>query len=237
MIDVHIGVLLAALHDEVDERFERRALFAEIAGPERAILALFAEVHAEEVLEAALGRVERIALHVEVDVALIGRRELGEAAFLFVLQEFVEVAFFRALPVLECRLRAQRRERRLDHSERPLLVGRSAERADRRDAGRGEPIDLTRAHPGDEAQIVVRFAPVFAVLRPTADQAMWNFGGIGFRYMTRACQKLRLLMAIVRRVVVDPKVRFEARTEHEVAVDRHRSLQPGDVFAVVAELQ
>ncbi len=60
--------------------------------------------------------------------------------------------------MLEPRLRAQRIERCFDHAEGALLVVRGAERADRRDAVRGELIDLALAHQRDDAEVVIGFA-------------------------------------------------------------------------------
>ena len=106
MVDVHVGVALPPLDDKVDERFERRPLLSEVACPERLVAALRAEVDAEEILESALGRVQRVALHVEVHVACGRRRQLREAALLLVIEEFVDEALLGSLYVLQRRLGA-----------------------------------------------------------------------------------------------------------------------------------
>ncbi len=55
--------------------------------------------------------------------------------------------------------------------------------------------------------------------------------------MCRAREKTALLMAVVCEVIIDAEACLSARTEYEIAVGRHRALQPRDVFAVVAQLQ
>ena len=74
MVDVEIGKLPAPLGDELDEQLQGRLLLRPVATPdrqERRLLLPGGRVgdEAEEVLEAAVVE-ERVALHVEEDVAV-----------------------------------------------------------------------------------------------------------------------------------------------------------------------
>ena len=69
VIDVQVGVVAEPLVDEVDELLEHLLLLLAVVGPEGAVAV--AREDAEEVLEPAVGRPERVALDVEEEV---GRR-------------------------------------------------------------------------------------------------------------------------------------------------------------------
>ena len=97
VVDVHPRVLRTARDDPVDELLERDALVVAVSPPHRVVddlAGVVAEAVAEEVLEPARGLVERMALHVEPDVARVGRGQQPEAALLLVGEELEQVAVF-----------------------------------------------------------------------------------------------------------------------------------------------
>ena len=109
VVDVHARVAPAALDDPVDELLERGALGVAIPPPDRGVLhgaVVVAIAVAEEVLEPARGLVERVALHVEPDVAGVRLGQETEAALLLVGEELVQVAALAAAAELERGLEA-----------------------------------------------------------------------------------------------------------------------------------
>ena len=146
MVDVHARVSGAARDDPVDELLERDPLAVAVSPPHRLVddlARVVAEAVAEEVLEPARGLVERVALHVEPDVARVGLGQQAEAAILLVGQELVEIAVLAAAAQLQLGLVADRLERLLrsgpasGFSRSPRVPGDNvAERLERGDPRR-----------------------------------------------------------------------------------------------------
>src|SRR5438105_10928119 len=103
--------------DEVDEVLEHPLLLAAIVRPEggEARLAAADLGHAEEVLEAAVGLPERVALDVEEEVARRRLWEQAEAALGLEREELVDVLVRPAEPELELGLPPELREGRGRH--------------------------------------------------------------------------------------------------------------------------
>src|SRR5206468_11355673 len=80
VVNVEVRPTAEPLHDQVDELLESALLFRTVSPPKRAEcrLTLVNSDEAKQVLEPLVE--ERIALHVEEDVALRGAREPGETA-------------------------------------------------------------------------------------------------------------------------------------------------------------
>ena len=92
MVDVHVGVTPPALDQEVQE-FHHGALFVgQRRGPKRLIAIFRRRVDAEQIFQSGLGRVIRIALHIEVYVARVGLGQQCETAPRVVRQEFEVIA-------------------------------------------------------------------------------------------------------------------------------------------------
>ena len=104
VVDVQVGVALEPLVHEVDELLERALLLRAVVAPEgvKPRLALVDRDRAEQVLEPVL--VERVALHVEEEVALGGRRQEREAPALLGLEQLVRGRAGAALVELQARL-------------------------------------------------------------------------------------------------------------------------------------
>src|SRR5688572_3057473 len=81
MVDVQAGILHEPRVDEIDQVLERPTLAVAIVRPERLVARLGSveQEHAEEILEAARGLEEGMALQIEDDVARRPRREPREA--------------------------------------------------------------------------------------------------------------------------------------------------------------
>jgi hypothetical protein len=82
VVDVHVRIGAQALVEEVDELLDRALLALAVVRPEASEgrPAVLAPEDAEEVLEPAVGRPERVALDVEEHVAGRGLRQQLEAA-------------------------------------------------------------------------------------------------------------------------------------------------------------
>jgi len=154
VVDVHAGIGFATRHDEVDQRFERTFLVPAVAPRRRSPVAtpkgdesLVAGVRTKEILEPVGDVVERIALHVEKNVALRGLRQQPEAArpVLFICgidrQELVAVRVGiprrERSPLLElqARLPCELLKGRALHLRRPGFRLAACQRRQRRNAG------------------------------------------------------------------------------------------------------
>jgi imidazole glycerol phosphate synthase subunit HisF len=91
VVDVHSGVAAAAVDEEGDEILERPLLTLAVACADRAVdeVAVLSVHEAEEIVEPVRRLVERVALEIEVDVALVGRRQELEAALVLEREELV----------------------------------------------------------------------------------------------------------------------------------------------------
>ena len=120
MVDVHVRVLREPRVDEVDEPLEGGLLLLAARRPQR-LERVVAVAEAPEVLEAALGIPERVALEVEEEVA--GRRvgEERESGCRLRREELPAVLVAEPRLELERGLVVEPLEGRLGHARGPLL--------------------------------------------------------------------------------------------------------------------
>ncbi len=173
------GCCSTARDDPVDELLERDALVVAVSPPHRVVddlARVVAEAVAEEVLEPARGLVERVALHVEPDVARVGRGQQPEAALLFVGEELEQVAVLAPPSQLQLRLVAGAFEgvgvgvrRKPAGQGRRRQVAKLLQRGDPRGDQR---LGLRAPQPCDEREVVVVDALLPAHVPEVADPAV-----------------------------------------------------------------
>ena len=240
MIDVEIGEPCQARGHEVHERFERLPLLGAAVRPERpeAALALVPEDDPEEVLEPAF--LQRIALHVEEDVALVRRREARQAApgLRCRRQDLVPALLRLPLSELKGRLLAEPLERLGLDSLDARAGGRLRQRGKGRDARLGQPLDLRPADVRDLHEVIVREPLRFAPVPPVADRtALARVGVGGPLRRVDVREEARLQRRVVVGVVGDPERALLAVAEDEVRHRRRCSLRGGEQIGIEDELE
>ena len=153
VVDVHVREAGKPFGQEVDEPLKREPLLGPVMRPECAELAIRGD-DAEEVLQAAPGVVERVALNIEEDVAFGWSRQQLKPAPLDQRQQLEEVLASDPMPVLEFSLTAKPLEDLRALLGAKLDIG-GREAFKRRDPGVGELLHPGAAHVRDKAQVVV----------------------------------------------------------------------------------
>ena len=244
MVDVHGGEPLPARDDPVDELLERNPLVLAVSPPHRLVddfAGVVPEAVAEEVLEPARGLVERVALHVEPDVARVGRGHEAEAALGLVREEFPEVALLPAAAQLQLRLVADTLERlspgvRLKpDTERPgqhvaQLLQRPNPRVDQR-------LRLRTTHARDQRKVIVIDPLLPAAVTEVADPAVAAGPAVGLLPRRERAEE-PITDATVVRLELDGAERLTlAEPVLDVNVLDRRALQASDLLGVEQELQ
>ena len=191
-------------------------------GPESR-LAVLDRGHAEQVLQAVLE--ERVALHVEEQVAVRRRRQPGESAAVLGWEQLVAQLAGGALLDLKTRLLAKRLEGVHADPHRALGQLRARKVGNRADACLDESRRLRAAHVRDQAQVIVRLATGVAVALPAAQPAVLHRVGIGAVEpgFERAVE-LPLDAAVVRRELGEPEALARLSAKHDVHPVRRASL-------------
>ena len=93
MIHVQVGMALSPLTNEIHEILDDALLFGPRTRPKGAILVFVREIDAEEIFQ-AVHAVIRVALDIEIDVAVVRFWEKCESQARLVRQQVVAVALF-----------------------------------------------------------------------------------------------------------------------------------------------
>ena len=179
MVDVDRGIPLAPLGDEVNERFECRSFLVAIQAPVSAKrFGFVGHPAAEQVFQPAPRFEERVALHIEKDVARGRRRQLRKADRGFVRKQLVDRLVASAPTNLERCLAAELAERLGRHAGRSPFVGGVSEFGHAYDAGGLKLVELVAPHPRNQAEMIVVEALLRANVVPRADSAVLALVGI-----------------------------------------------------------
>ena len=171
MVHVRVRVLAAMAHEPVDEPLERALLPAGVVAPLRVIRRrTAAHVRSEEILQLGPRLVERVSLHVEIDVVRVGPRQQGETFALLHVEQLVQVVAGGAPFELQPCLTTNLRER-----------SHPARRGKRRDPALAQTLDLLAPDRRDERQVIGAAANVIAVRGPRAVPARLDAVGNGVR--------------------------------------------------------
>src|SRR5689334_2488331 len=185
------GKALHPLHQEIHEPLECDAFGRAVMRPKRLEprLAVVDEPEAEQVFEPVL--FERIALHVEEDVAGVGLGQTIEPAPAFNVQ-FEELDARlpgRAARELQRRLRTQLVYRFRSQTWNLCTGRQTGKRGDRARARIPESFDLRARYAGHLVQVVVVFPAPLAKLAPRAEDAVRTGLGVGIRRLTSKGEK------------------------------------------------
>src|SRR5262249_3159068 len=150
--------------------------------------------------------VERIALHVEKEIAVGGRWEESEAPARLGVEQLVDRVSGATLLELQMCLGVEALERRVGEL-RHLLVGRrKRELLERRDAGAIQAKRLGSPHAGDETEMVVGNPLGITPLGPATELAVRHRVGIRVdRRSSYLVKKALLDTAVVRLELRDPE--------------------------------
>ncbi len=239
MVDVQVGVALDPLADEVDELLERASLALAVVGPEglELLLAILQPEDAEEVLEPAARLPERVALHVEEEVARRGLREQREAALVLGAEGLVCVRARAPVAELELGLVADVLECRRGEARDVGLARRVAELGERRDPGLAEPDDLVATDVGDASQVVVLVPPGLAELAEVADPAVIDRPGLGQPRVVDGVEEALADAPVVGEEVEDAVALGLAGAERDVHPLGEPPLDAPDLLGVEAKLE
>ena len=183
VVDAHVAVLLHAGLEPVHEGFERVLFLRAVVRPERledvAAVAALPVPDAEQVLEPVV-TVERVAFHVEVDVAVVGVRQLhqpgGDAGGSF---DELELRLARvATQLLHRGLVTQLGERLRGQVRHGVRGFELRELLKCSDASGFQLLHLARTDVGDLVQAVLGCELCVAMVLPVA---LWALGA-GFRF-------------------------------------------------------
>ena len=245
VVDVQVGVLRVARHDEVDERLEQLLLDGRVVGPpapEGAEAALGpGHDDAEEVLEPEVAHV-RVALDVEEDVAGAGRWQHLQAAVGRGVEQLVgrQLVGPGAGGDLEARLAHRLGQR--GGGQAPHRGGGGVDRGqlgDGGDAGSVELAGLVAPEPRHAGHAVVELALRRAPLLPGAHGAVRHQLGVGVR---RRPGEHELLEALLGGAVVGGDARsghgdLAAIAEHHVHALGADPVDALDLLRVAAQLE
>ena len=180
-----------------------------------------------------------MALEVEPDVAGRRRREQPEAPVLLV-GEVVDAALARlAVVELELGLVADSLEGLRPHALDRRAGRRAAERGQRRDPLRREPLRVPPPEPGDEHEVVVVGELLLAQVAEVADPAVVARPRVRLRARSRPSAREEPLARApeVRDVLGGAERLALARAELDVEVLRQLPLDPLELLGVEAELE
>ena len=239
VVDVHVWIGAQALVEEVDELLERALLALAVVRPEgsEGRPAVLAPEDAEEVLEPAVGRPERVALDVEEDVARRGLRQQLEAALRRRLEQVIRVPPGHACAVLERGLVAQRLEGARRHARDLAVRWRGGELGERADARLLEPRNLVAAQARDERQVVVPLPLRPAAFAEVADRAVRDGQRVRLGRVGDELEEALPDAPVVGHEVAGPVGVAQPGPEQDV---HERRLAPGDageLLGVEAELE
>ncbi len=225
--------------EEVDELLERALLALAVVRPEgsEGRPAVLAPEDAEEVLEPAVGRPERVALDVEEDVARRGLRQQLEAALRRRLEQVIRVPPGHACAVLERGLVAQRLEGARRHARDLAVRRRGGELGERADARLLEPRNLVAAQARDEREVVVPLPLRLAAFAEVADRAVRDGQRVRLGRVGDELEEALPDAPVVGHEVAGPVGVAQPGPEQDV---HERRLAPGDageLLGVEAELE
>ena len=211
-----------------------------VAGPDGGVVGPAvgpAGEHAEQELEPAGGLEERVALHVEEEVAGRGRRQEAEAALVLRLEQAAGELVGAAAVELEAGLVAQRVEHRRRDAGHVEGRRRLRQADEGLDADAVQLLDVVAPDRGDERQVVVVLPALAAdgdVVAPRAVPAGPRVD-VGRRGEVRAEPALRGAQEgreVARAVGLD-----DHRAGHDVEPLRHAALDPRDLLRVEGQLE
>ncbi len=229
---------MQALGDEIHQRLECAPLLVAVVGPERPEARL-ARLRGSARRRGIRGRPpQRVALHVEEDIAGRWGRESLKATARRRFPQFECRPAFDPPPQLHCRLGAQFREGRLRHSRDRRGRAPRRQRFERHHTGRLKLPDLRARDARNEPQMVIRQPLIIAALAPSALLALRTRLRIGVqgRGSSKRSQCISQPPEVARIVGVAERT-LGSVAEH----DRHRSRIPPlhfrDQPAIEAQLQ
>ena len=229
MVDVHGRVGAQALVQEVDELLERAALGLPVLGPEGGEAPVRVD-DAEEVLETALRIPERVALHVEEEVARRRLRQEREAGLGRGREQ---------LEVLLAGLACAELERRLVAETQQGAFGlrQSRELGERRDSAGAQLLVLRPPQAGHLREVVaLRPHPLAGGLEVT-EPAEGDRVRLGLAVLRRERDEAAPEPPVVGAEVLGPKLLALSRAQLDVHVRRSTALDPGELLGVEAELE